>query len=502
MDCQYLCRVLKISSIANAIINRFEGDGVVCPPQLKNNLFTTGQVDNIDHNPSATTAVGSFHGTAHSLCQHPTENNQGTDADPVGLVDMETDKRIHPLPLAYTNILPAPSMPKEYKAPVTYGPMRPDRDKFNEDRSNEKKWLEKQTFRQAFREEKESAIHEDPVSEESFTEWFGESIHGSYKGIGNNRFSRLYIASQTREGDIKEFFKHENQKYPPSLSSSGTLKQGTKSDLVRLLEALINTPSAVTNTPSTDVTVLDGAALVHLIPVKESKTFAEYAQEAFIPHILFELGKVKRVDLVYLKNSLKLSIRANRGTGTRKRVSGNVKLPGNWKNFLRNDNNKDELFRFLGQQCVSKDTGDKVIISILLDSVVTSREDYTTDGLQPCSHEEADTRILVHVKDAMNCGFKRAMIRTVDTDVVVLALAHFQDLPDIEQLWMAFGTGKDFRYIPIHEIARAISPEMAKGLLFFHAFTGCNCIKSCKGNCKCFKTKLECTALLQMWSML
>nr|XP_054761374.1 uncharacterized protein LOC129267773 [Lytechinus pictus] len=46
-------RVLKISSsIANGIINRFEENGVVCPPQLKKDLFTTGQVDNIDHNPT------------------------------------------------------------------------------------------------------------------------------------------------------------------------------------------------------------------------------------------------------------------------------------------------------------------------------------------------------------------------------------------------------------------------------------------------------------------
>ena len=66
------------------------------------------------------------------------------------------------------------------------------------------------------------------------------------------------------------------------------------------------------------------------------------------------------------------------------------------------------------------------------------------------------------------------MIRTVDTDVVVLAAAHFQGLPNIEQLWIAFETGRDFRHIPIHEIASAICPQMAKGLLFFRAFTGCN----------------------------
>lgn len=29
-------------------------------------------------------------------------------------------------------------------------------------------------------------------------------------------FSRLYISCQTREGDLEEFFRHENQPWPPS----------------------------------------------------------------------------------------------------------------------------------------------------------------------------------------------------------------------------------------------------------------------------------------------
>ena len=44
----------------------------------------------------------------------------------------------------------------------------------------------------------------------------------------------------------------------------------------------------------------------------------------------------------------------------------------------------------------------------------------------------------------MNSGYKDAIIRTVDTDVVVLAVAHFQDLENIGNLWIAFGRGKDF----------------------------------------------------------
>ncbi len=55
----------------------------------------------------------------------------------------------------------------------------------------------------------------------------------------------------------------------------------------------------------------------------------------------------------------------------------------------------------------------------------------------------------------------------------MLAVAHFHGLPNIEQLWIAFGTGNDFRFVPIDEIASVLCPHMAKGVLFFHAFTGC-----------------------------
>ena len=136
-------RVLRISSsVAKGIIDRFEEDGVVCPPQLKSGIFTTGQVDNIDHNPSAITATGSFHGTAHSICQHPTEDNSGTDRDKI-VLDGNMEKQIRPLPLEYTNILPVEPMPKELRAPVIQGPMRPETNRLAEDRKKEYEWLEK-----------------------------------------------------------------------------------------------------------------------------------------------------------------------------------------------------------------------------------------------------------------------------------------------------------------------------------------------------------------------
>ena len=81
MDCRNnlcLCisydRVLPISTdVANAVCARFHTDGLVCPPQAFIGVFTTAAVDNIDHNPSSTSAHGFFHNAALSLLlQRPT----------------------------------------------------------------------------------------------------------------------------------------------------------------------------------------------------------------------------------------------------------------------------------------------------------------------------------------------------------------------------------------------------------------------------------------------
>ncbi|KAH3748991.1 hypothetical protein DPMN_183480 [Dreissena polymorpha] len=64
-------RVLNVSSsVANAVISMYEDSGVVCPPVVKENGFITGNLDNIDHNPTSVTSKVSFHGTAISLTQH------------------------------------------------------------------------------------------------------------------------------------------------------------------------------------------------------------------------------------------------------------------------------------------------------------------------------------------------------------------------------------------------------------------------------------------------
>ena len=83
--------------------------------------------------------------------------------------------------------------------------------------------------------------------------------------------------------------------------------------------------------------------------------------------------------------------------------------------------------------------------------------------MEDCTHEEADTRVVLHVYIASQCGYWRVMIRTIDTDVVVLAVSKMQDIV-VDELWIAFGTGKHFRYLAIHDIAAQLEQHKAKAL--------------------------------------
>ena len=55
-------------------------------------------------------------------------------------------------------------------------------------------------------------------------------------------FSRLYIACQSREGNLEKFFKLENQPWPPSLSKMGEMRTGNKADLLTELESMTKPP--------------------------------------------------------------------------------------------------------------------------------------------------------------------------------------------------------------------------------------------------------------------
>ncbi len=145
-------------------------------------------------------------------------------------------------------------------------------------------------------------------------------------------FSRLYIASQTRNGDLDDFFSHKNQACPPVLAKNGSIRDGDKAELLYGLEELISLEKSIPN-PSVEVLILDGAVIVNMLKPVNSKTFQDYANNVFLPYIQSQLQHVLRLDVVwdvYKPESLKEDTRSKRGKGIRRRVEASSIVPQNW----------------------------------------------------------------------------------------------------------------------------------------------------------------------------
>jgi len=212
------------------------------------------------------------------------------------------------------------------------------------------------------------------------------------------------------------------------------------------------------------------------------KNFREYAQEIFIPYMSTRLQSSSRLDLVwdtYIADSLKASARAKRGKGVRRCVVAEAAIPRNWQNFLRVDTNKTQLFKFLSEAVLQWfNLKDKQLVITDGEEVCSKPPLSDLSSLAPCTHEEADSRMLLHASHAASHGHHKIMIRTVDTDVVVLAVSVAQNLQPENELWIAFGTGKGFRYLAAHEAAAGLGPEKAQALPVFHSLTGCDTVSS------------------------
>ena len=87
--------------------------------------------------------------------------------------------------------------------------------------------------------------------------------------------------------------------------------------------------------------------------------------------------------------------------------------------------------------------------------------------LSPCNHAEADTRVFLHVNDMSLQGRTKITIRTVDTNVLVIAVSVFARLQvQLEELWIDFGTGKHRQFVPIPVIVSNLGCSKSLGIPF------------------------------------
>lgn len=284
------------------------------------------------------------------------------------------------------------------------------------------------------------------------------------------------------ESEQEDFFQHEIVPEPPALSKNGQLYHGTKS---AMMDCLPKIPQPGKNPLRCRATMvaLDMAGVVHMIkPGTKTKNFKDYAHLNLIPFLKTQLSSiVVRLDSIWesyglgvqsLKNETRLH---RRGTATRRiKVGPTIPVPKGkgWQEFLRDSENKKQLFEYLSEELQETLKCEPYqVYSTKKDLVLSAKQGCNISPLEPCSQEEADTRIMLHLFHAAEQGHKVAFVRTVDTDVVVIATYFFPKLK-LEELWVGLGSGKHYKDVPVHEVSNCLGPEKCSALLLFYAMTG------------------------------
>ncbi len=85
--------------------------------------------------------------------------------------------------------------------------------------------------------------------------------------------------------------------------------------------------------------------------------------------------------------------------------------------------------------------------------------------------------------DAVNQGATNILVRTVDTYVIVILVGFFKIyIHSPINIWVAFGTWKNFRYYS--NICQVLGGEKSRAIPFFHAFSGCDTTSQFHGKAK------------------
>ena len=205
------------------------------------------------------------------------------------------------------------------------------------------------------------------------------------------------------------------------------------------------------------------------------KTFDSYFDQVFCPRVCHDLKHSTRVDIVwdqYRALTIKGGTREKRGTGIRQRISGTAKIPGNWQNFLKNVDNKKELFSFLSKKITGEHFPDDKNVYITAGDQV--HHVGNSPPMDQCNQEEADTHVLIHLLHALQSS-SLGMVYTGDTDVVVILLSNFHHIKALNpatEIWISFKAGMTTNIISLNTITTNLGTTTCKAMALFQAFTG------------------------------
>lgn len=327
-------------------------------------------------------------------------------------------------------------------------------------------------------------------------------------------FAKIAIIAQTRTVDLKELLSFPLIELPLSLSEpDGTLKKTAKS---RLLHAVEGDTAPVEMLQEDHAFIVDGMAYVRQVK-SGGLTFDQFSTKLLKAIVNASLS-ASRLDIVfdvYFKTSIKDVERQRRSTGEMaiKQIVSSAPIK-QWGQLLSSGEFKNKLITFFLNDWKTKRhlLNDKTVY--VNDSSgtwkLTRQQMEICDRLQS-NQEEADTRMILHAKDASS-RYEDIVIFTPDTDVFILAASNLGTIGC--NLFILTGTGDNRRIINLNlacenHFSRINNPDYTKEMFLealpgFHCFTGCDSTSAFagRGKIKPFKILIQKKEFIEAFSEL
>ena len=137
---------------------------------------------------------------------------------------------------------------------------------------------------------------------------------------------------------------------------------------------------------------------------------------------------------------------------------------------------------------------NRLIVNVASDDLDTDLEFAITDGIKVLKvnedvqirevwstiddlMEEADNRVLLYIRDAIECGHNGILLKTVDSDIIIILLGFMEKLLECNsdiKMWVKFNSGVNEKLIDMNTTFKELGGEIAYGIMFFHCFSGCD----------------------------
>ena len=267
-----------------------------------------------------------------------------------------------------------------------------------------------------------------------------------------------------------------------------------KSDITKELEKRL--PTVIYREPNFDTMrpacLVDVMANIRKIKTKprEIKTFGEFVH-IFLNFVKHSANGSSRVDLVfdsYLEKTIKDSERKRRARTPAvelNKVERETPLPVQMEKFWPSSKNKASLETLIHHDAILYPWNGNIDVFVSafdlihgksLQAFKISNELVVTTPDLDVKIEEADLRLVLHAYHATRHGFKRVIIQSQDTDVLILFLYNWNSLASfgLKEAWITAGVGDTSRYIPIHILADILGEKLCQVLPAVHVLTGCD----------------------------